>query len=245
MKQKIKKLILSPSKKEGVYIGTKKDGKEYSVRRDRHRYFFPDEWNSFINTIKNKKHKFFFLTLLHTGARIMEALNIKHEDIDMERQTITLKVVKQRKAKKNFAGTGKSRTFFISSNFLSEYKSFIRNNKINSKEYIFLKNEKLPKNYDALNNDEKRQYYFSAIVSYSKMLKTKLKLAGIPDWFNFSPHNIRKTYGMWMRTYNKELAELCYRMGHDMDTYIAHYGSSLIFSDEERRKINKIMGNVK
>jgi hypothetical protein len=34
-------------------------------------------------------------------------------------------------------------------------------------------------------------------------------------------------------------------MGHDMDTYLAHYGSSLIFTDEERRKISKIMGDVK
>jgi len=34
-------------------------------------------------------------------------------------------------------------------------------------------------------------------------------------------------------------------MGHDIDTYIAHYGSSLIFSDSDRIKIQKIFGEVK
>ena len=77
------------------------------------------------------------------------------------------------------------------------------------------------------------------------MLKSKLRKIGIEDWYNFSLHNIRKTYGMWMRTFNIELAELCYRMGHDMDTFLAHYGSSLIFTDIERRKIQTIMGDVK
>jgi len=50
---------------------------------------------------------------------------------------------------------------------------------------------------------------------------------------------------MWMRTFNKDFGDLCYRMGHDMNTYINHYGSSLIFMDDERRKIQKILGEVK
>ena len=79
-----------------------KQGKSYSVRKDRRRYFFPNEWEEFISTFKNKEHRFFFLTLLHSGARIMEALHLKYEDIDEERGTLNLKVVKQRKAKKNF-----------------------------------------------------------------------------------------------------------------------------------------------
>ena len=240
------KLILTQvSGKEGLMTGVKSDNRNYSVRQDRRRYFFPDEWTKFIDQFKTGKHRFFFITSLHTGARVMEVLNLKYEDIDTERNTVKFKVVKQRKAKRNFYAIGKTRSFFVSSNFIKEYKSFIRNRTINLKEYIFLNNSYLPTNYDEITNDEKKKYYSSAVVSYSNMLKSKLRKIGIEDWYNFSLHNIRKTYGMWMRTFNIELAELCYRMGHDMDTFLAHYGSSLIFTDIERRKIQTIMGDVK
>lgn len=241
--KKILKLIKSD--KEGIRTGINSRGVKMQVRDDRRRYFFPDEWTSFINQFKNKEHKFFYLTLLHTGGRIMEVLNLRHKDIDVERGTVNFTVVKQRKAKKNLYASGKSRGFFVASEFIKEYKSFIRGITINQKYYIFLDNEKLPKDYDSLDNYERKKYYYSRFVAYSMMLKRKLKLAGIEDYYNFSPHNIRKTYGMWMRTFNKDMMELCYRMGHDMDTYIAHYGSSLIFTDNERRKIAKIMGEVK
>lgn len=240
-----KVLRLARSNKEGLMVGRKKDGTNYSVRNDRRRYFFPHEWEEFISKFKNPKHKFFMITLLHTGARIMEALNIKHEDIDMERGTITLRVVKQRKAKRNFYAVGKSRGFFVASNFIREYKSFIRSKIINPKDYIFLDNKKLPQNYDQLDNSERKPYYNSKFISYSNMIKNKLKKTTIKDWYNFSPHNFRKTYGMWMRTFLNDSGELCYRMGHDINTYILHYGSSLIFTEFERRKIAKILGEVK
>jgi len=221
------------------------NGRDYTVRLDRRRYFFPDEWIKFIESITNKKHKFFFITCLHTGGRIMEILNLKYKDIDLERQTIQFNLVKQRKAKKSFYAVGKSRGFFVASEFIKEYKSFIRGKTINQEDFMFLDNNKLPNGYDTLSNEDRKKYYNSKFVSYSRILKRKLQKVGVVDWFNFSPHNIRKTYGMWMRTYNKDFGELCYRMGHDMNTYIAHYGSSLIFTDEERRKINRIMGDVK
>ena len=245
-KEDKKSLTLKPIlEKEGLMIGVRSNGRNYSVRNDRRRYFFPDEWELFIKQFKNKEHRFFFLTLLNTGARIMEALNLKHENFDIDRETIKFEVVKQRKAKKNFYAAGKSRGFFVTSKFISEYKSFIRGKTINPKHYIFLDNSKLPSNYEQLDNADRKKYYSGKVASYSNLLKRKLEKSGIKDWYNFSPHNIRKTYGNWMRSFNIEMGELCYRMGHDMDTFIAHYGSSLIFTPEERRKIVKIMGDVK
>jgi len=241
----MEKLKLERTSVEGMLEGVRKDGKKYSVRTDRRRYFFPNEWKSFIKQFENKQHKLFFILLLHTGARIMEALNLKYEDIDVERGTINFKVVKQRKAKKQFYAIGKTRGFFVASNMINEYKSYIRGRKINQKDYIFLDNSKLPKDYDSLSNEEKKKYYYGKFVSYSSLLKRKVKKAGIKDWYNFSPHNIRKTYGMWMRNFLSDSGELCYRMGHDIDTFIAHYGSSLIFTDEEKREIQKILGDVK
>jgi len=230
---------------EDLRFGIRKNGRGYTVRNDRRRYFFPDEWEKFISIVKNKEHIFFFYTLIFTGARIMEVLNLKHEDIDVERGTVTFKIVKQRKAKKNFYAIGKSRGFFVCSNFIKEYKSFIRNKTINPKHYIFLDNSKLPENYDSLDNSERKKYYHSRAVSFSNIIKRVMKKTGVKDWYNFSPHNFRKTYGMWVRTFLNDSGELCYRMGHDIDTYVAHYGSSLIFTESERRKIEKIMGDVK
>lgn len=238
-------LDLKPSSQEGILIGLKKSGIKYSVRDNRKRYFFPEEWLNFIKLIKNKEHRFFFITALNTGGRIMEILNLRYKDIDTERGTINFSIVKQRKAKKNFYAMGKTRSFFISSQFINEYKSFIRGKTINPEHYIFLDNSKLPLNYHNLDNKERKKYYNSKFVSYSKILKNKLKKAGIKDYYNFSPHNIRKTYGMWIRVYNKEIGEICYRMGHDTDTYLAHYGSSLIFTQDERKKIVDIMGDIK
>jgi integrase len=238
-------LSLEHTGKENLRIGKKDNGRGYSVRLSRKRYFFPDEWTNFIKQFKNKTHRFFFLTCLHTGGRIMEVLNLRYRDIDETRETVTFSIVKQRKAKKNFYATGKTRGFFVSSEFISEYKSLIRGKTINKEHYIFLDNENLPKNYSELDNEERKKYYVSKVVSYSNMLKRKLRNAGIKDYYNFSPHNIRKTYGMWMRTFNKEMAEICYRMGHDVNTFIAHYGSSLIFTEDERRKISSIFGDVK
>ena len=238
-------LELKQTDKEGLLIGIRTNGKNYSVRTDRRRYFFPDEWNRFINQFTNKIHRFFFITALHSGGRIMEILNLKYKDIDLERGTIKFNTVKQRKARKDFNAGGKSRGFFITSNFIKEYKSFIRNRKINPNDYIFLDNKKLPNNYDSLQNKEKKKYYSKTAVAYSTLMKRKIKKSNIKDWYNFAPHNLRKTYGNWMRTFNIEMAELCYRLGHDMDTFMLHYGSSLIFTPEERRKIEKIMGDVK
>lgn len=141
---------------ENIIKIIKNDGKKYTVRKDRKRYFFPKEWEIFIKQFKNKKHRFFFITSLMTGARIMEVLNLKHENINIERESIKFKVTKQRKAKKNYHIVGKSREFFVCSNFFKEYKSFIRNKKIYESDYIFLNNVKLPKNYDQLSNQDKK-----------------------------------------------------------------------------------------
>ena len=238
------KLILKSINDE-VKQGIKKDGKKYSVRNDRTRYFFPYEWNKFYNSLKNEKHKMLFLTLIHTGARIMEALHLRPLDINFERETITLSVTKHRTAKKNIYGIGKKRTFFVSKKYLKEIKKFIKKNNVADKDYLFLNNDELPANYEELSNKDKKIYFKKKSVSYRELLKRKLKKINIKDFYNISLHNIRKTYGNSMRTFNIEMAELCYRMGHDMDTYLSHYGSSLIFTPSERLEIIKILGDVK
>ncbi len=48
-----KKLELKPVEgKDGLFEGIKSDGKRYTVRSDRHRYFFPGEWIKFLSYLK-------------------------------------------------------------------------------------------------------------------------------------------------------------------------------------------------
>jgi integrase len=240
------KLELKLTDKPGIYSGTKRNGQKYSVRADRHRYFFPGEWERFISQFDNQKHKLLFLSLVHSGARIMEALHLKSKNFDFERETITFEVTKQRKAKKQFQAVAKSRTFFVSPIYLKAVKSYINKNNLQPEEYLFLDNEKLPANYNLLNNVEKKLYYRAEVTAYRSLFKRKLKRAKIEDYYNFSLHNIRKTYAAYMRIYNIRSDELCYRMGHDMQTFMAHYGSSLIFTTGERQIILRLFGeNVK
>lgn len=238
-------LSLSVENRKNITMIKKVDGSNYSVRQDRKRYFFPHEWLAFEKLLRLPKQRLFFLTALHTGARAMEILHLQPSSFDFERGTITFSVVKHRTAKKNFYATGRSRTFFVSKDYLKEVKKYLVKNKLEGNTYIFLDNNKLPSNYSELSNNEKKKYYEGVKSSYAITLKNKLKKVGIIDYYNFSLHNIRKTYGNWMRIFDIKIEELCYRLGHDVDTYLLHYGSSLIFTSPERLEIMRIMGDVR
>lgn len=209
---------------EGLKIGTRKNGTSYSVRDDRSRYFFPDEWNNFYNSIKKDKQPIFDC-LINTGARIEESLNIRPKDFDWERNNLTL-VVTKIKAKKN-ESMGKRRTFTISSQFAKRMRKYINDRKISDENVLF----KVSKQ------------------SVWKMLRNKLKKVGLIDWYNFSLHNIRKTHGMWLKTLIPRARELdsdeiCMRLGHDHNTYLKHYMSPSVFTDSDRDKMVNILGDV-
>jgi len=230
------------AKNEDLVVIKKKDGTNYTIRRDRDRYFFPDEWKKFIAKVTRKKHNILFKTLLHTGGRAMEVLNLRAVDFNFDRKMVSFKVVKNRVAKKSYS-LGKKREFLISKKFVSELKSYIVKNNISKNDYLFLNNKKLPENYFSLTNKEKSKYYTSVKVSSGLILKRKLKAAGIEDYHNFSLHNIRKTYAMWMKVYNPPLEEVCKRMGHDIPTHMEHYSSPVIFNPIEKRAILNICGH--
>ena len=223
-----------------------KNGKNYSVRQDRTRYFFPQEWDKFISTFKNDKSILLYNTLLNTCARIMEALHLKPSNFDFQRETITFEVVKSRKAnKKLLFASGKKRSFFVSDKYIKLVKAYVKKYNIASDDYLFINKQELPENYATLTNLEKNKYFKKTKVSYHMLMKSHLKKANITNYQDFSLHNIRKTYGNWMRTFNIDMQELCYRLGHDYETFMSNYGSSLMFNESDKIKIRNIMGNVK
>jgi len=223
----IKKLLLTPVPgKDGLFEGIKSDGRKYTVRADRHRYFRPNEWLKFLDQIKPSK-KILFETLLQTGARIEEALNLKPKDFIWEENSVRLRVTKS-KAKKGESKVlgGKQRSFGVSSQYCRRLRKYIRENKINDDDYIF------PISKQAV----------------GQMFKRSLKKAGLKEW-EFSLHNIRKTSGMWLKTIQRrgvdlDVSEICMRLGHDHNTFLKHYGSPSIFTDQQRDKIVEILGDV-
>lgn len=226
MEQKIKKekLELKKTSEEGLKIGVRKNGKKYSVRDDRTRYFYPEEWLNFMKSLR-ENNKLIFETLIQTGARIDEALHIRPKDFDFERKSLTL-VVTKIKARKG-ESVGKKRSFEVSSDYIKEVKKYINKNKINLDEKLF---------------DLTSQAVY-------QLLRRKLKEIEIKDWYNFSLHNIRKTHGMWLKTlmeYSRSIteSEICLRLGHDYNTFLKHYGSPSVFPAKDKNLMIKILGDI-
>jgi len=220
------KLNLKPTEKEGLYQGIKSDGTKYSVRADRHRYFYPDEWLKFIEALKPKK-RILFKTLLQTGGRISEILNLKPKDFIWENNSVILRVTKSKASKgESKVLGGKTRTFRVSSQFIRKMRKHIKANNISDDDRIFSQTKQ----------------------AVSQMMKRALKRAELNSW-EFSLHNIRKTSGMWLKTVQRrgedlDVSEICMRLGHDHNTFLKHYGSPSMFSDQDRDKIVEIMGDV-
>lgn len=225
--KEIKRLSLMPvSNKEGLFVGIKSDGKKYTVRKDRHRYFFPNEWIKFLGEVKEER-KILFETLLQTGARIEECLNLKPRDFIWDNNSVTLRITKSKasKGESKILG-GQARSFGVSSQFIRKIRKHIRENKVPNNEFIF----KLTKQ------------------GVSQLFKRCLKKVGLNEW-EFSLHNIRKTSGMWLKTvqrrgYDLDVSEICMRLGHDHNTFLKHYGSPSVFTDQQRDKIVDILGDV-
>lgn len=218
------------SEKEGIFVGIRSNGSKYTVRRDRSRYFKPDEWNKFIKSISKEEIILLFETLLQTGARIDECLHIRPKDINFDQRIITLYVTKS-KAKKGesaFLG-GKPRSFGISSQYARKVRKFLRDRNIHERE-------------------EKPLFNITQQGVY-QILRRQLKKVGVLDYYAFSLHNIRKTHGMWLKTLQSrakdlDISEICQRLGHDYNTFLKHYGSPSIFTDQDRDKMVDILGDV-
>ena len=183
---KPKRLSLKPVQgKDGLFEGIKSDGKRYTVRADRHRYFRPNEWLRFLSCIKEDKI-ILFETLLQTGGRIEEILNLKPKDFIWEENSVRLRVTKS-KAKKGESKIlgGKQRSFGVSSQYCRRLRKYIRENNIKDDDLLFPLSKQ----------------------GVSQMMKRSLKKAGLNEW-EFSLHNIRKTTGMWLKTVQRRGSDL-------------------------------------
>ena len=212
------KLDLKESDTEGIKVGIKKNGQKYSVRDDRRRFFFPDEWSKFYESLETEKQVITSDMLINTGARISEAKGVLVKDIDLNRLTLTLTKTKAKAAKGE--SKGKARTIKISTDFANRLRVY------------------------CINKNPDEEIGMLSIQQTFHMIKDYCKKSGIKDWKNFSAHNFRKTHGNYLKALGMDGMEICQRLGHDMNTFLSSYGSPDIFSKEDKEKIKQIVGDV-
>ncbi len=198
---------------------TRKNGRQYTIKDNKDRFFFPDEYMKFEDALKQKQ-KFSVRFLLNTGARINEARNVKVEDIDLERKRIILRVTKT-KAK---LGEKKPRPRIIpiSTQFARYLKKYINKKKLKADDYLGILSNA------ALN------------IAYKKAGKK----AGIRDWWNISSHTFRKTLEVWLMALGVDSLPLTAHLGHDIRTAAKYYVSPDIFTWEDKKKMREIVGDL-
>lgn len=227
-KCKKKTLYLKETNKEGLRVGTMKNGRSYSVRTDRLRTFMPDEWKLFINGIR-KQNQPFFEFMINCGTRIDEASHVRPKDFDFDRNTVRLWKTKTKSTKGETVG--KARTIPISSQFSKRIKKI--SSSLNPESYLFF-----PKEQVGYLIENKK------IQAVNQMIKRKTQEIGIEDWYNFASHNIRKTHGMYLKALGVPFEEICHRLAHNANTYLKHYGSADIYSEKDMREIRNILGDL-
>lgn len=198
---------------------TRKDGREYTVRNNRDRFFFPDEWMKFFDKAKPRQ-KFTFMFLINTGARINEARNVKVSDIDLERRRIVLRVTKVKAKMKE--KSPRPRIIPISKQFAKYLKKYTRDMKLVSDDYLGI----------------------LSTPAANVGMKKALQRAGIKDYYMFSIHNIRKTLETWFMALGLDGLSITAHIGHSMGTAAAHYVSPDVFSWEEKSKMREIIGDL-
>ena len=227
-------LILKDTEHPGLQIGIKDTGENYSVRTGRLRYFFPLEWEEFIFNISDSK-KIIFETLLITGARIEEAMMIKKSHIYLDNKYLILYNTKIKSKKKERKQT--QREVILPKQFIRQLKNYI--NTMNDEDFIFLNNDRLV----GLDTKQIKIIAGKKALNVYQIFKRAISKTKIEDPWNFSLHNIRKSCGMWLKAMNVKESEICFRLGHDMNTYIKHYGSPDRFGSNDKIKIaNKFSG---
>jgi integrase len=202
---------------------TRSNGRKYTQRKTRGRFFFPDEWMAFFDCLREKQ-KPTFAFLINTGARIMEIQNIKVSDVDFERGNIVLRVTKAvvNKPKEGIKGKRTIRILTISTQF-SKYL------------------QKLVRKYDLKPDD-----YFPVLSTPASNIAMKKALikAEIKDFDMFSLHNVRKTLETWLLALDIDSFKIVKHFGHGLQVALKHYVSGDIFNYEDKQRMREVIGDL-
>jgi integrase len=202
-------------------MGTKEivrtDGMKYTVRQNRHRYMFPDEWMTFYDALSTKQ-KITFHFLINTGARINEVRNIQVQDIDEGRNSIIIRWTKAR----NEDGSRKMRVLSVSSQFIKWIRSIV-------------------KDFDLKPTDN---FPILSTPAANICMKKTLQKIGIPDWIMFSIHNVRKTLETWLISLDIDSMKISKHFGHSVQVASKFYVSPDTFNFEDKKAIREVIGDL-
>lgn len=195
----------------------RKDGRKYTIREDKLRFFFPDEWMAFYDELKGRQ-KITFNFLVNTGARINEIRNIKVGDVDKDRNSIILKVTKSR----NKDGTRKIRVIAISDKFKKFITSVINKYKLSNEDF----------------------FPILSTPSSNIAMQKALDKIGIKDKDNFSVHSVRKTLEVWLMSLEIDSLKVAKHMGHSLRIAEKYYVSPDTFGFDDKKMIKEIIGDL-
>lgn len=195
----------------------KSNGMKYTVRQNRVRIFFPDEWRTFIDAV-SPKQRVTFKGLSLTGMRINEFRNVEVRDIDFDRNSIAIRWTKSR----NEDGSRKMRVIPISTQYTKELKGIIR-------EYNLKPEDKLP---------------ILSTPAANIAMKKALKGMGVEDYMMFSVHNLRKTLESWLLALDIDSMKVTKHFGHSVMVAAKFYISPDTFNYEDKKAIRDIIGDL-
>jgi len=193
------------------------NNKKYTVRQNRMRFFYPDEFTAFYDKLSNKQ-KITFNFLINTGARINEVRNIRVGDIDFDRNSIIIRWTKAR----NPDGSRRMRTLPVSSQFSKWARGII-------KEYNLQTNDLFP---------------IISTPAANVCMKKTLKEIGVADWIMFSVHNVRKTLETWLIALDVDSMKITKHFGHSVQVASKYYISPDAFNFEDKKLMREIIGDL-
>lgn len=191
------------------------DGRNYAIRENKMRFFFPDEFAAFFNELK-RKQKLTFKFLINTGARINEVRGITKADVDFDRNSIIIKNTKSR----NKDGTKKIRVISLSTQFSKYLRALSKNM-----------------------NPEEHFHILSTPAANAAMQKA-LEKTGIKDRENFSVHSVRKTTECWLLSLDIDSLKVAKHIGHTIAIAQKYYVSPDTFNYEDKQIMRDIIGDL-
>ncbi|KKM20958.1 hypothetical protein LCGC14_1640250 [marine sediment metagenome] len=205
---------------------TRSNGRVYSLKANKNRFFFPKEYLKVYDLLKQKQQHT-ATCLINTGARINEIRLMRVEDIKFpdnkildDKGNLTLKYTKCKATKGETRG--KPRQFPISSQFSKYLKKYVRDHKLGLD--------------DTLN--------ILSTPAFNTGLKKASEKAQLGNPNDFSAHSLRKTMETWLMSLGVDGLKLTVHLGHDISTAAAHYVSPDIFNSEDRMGMRIILGDL-
>ena len=194
-----------------------KDGRSYTLREDKMRFFFPDEFMSFYEVLKLSQRPTFKF-LINTGMRIAESRGVAVADVDFDRNSIIIRNTKSR----NKDGTRKIRVIGISSQFAKYLRWIV-------KKYGLNQSDKFP---------------ILSTNAANVAMKRALDKIGIKDKANFSVHSVRKTTECWMLSLEIDSLKVAKHIGHTIAIAQKYYVSPDTFSYEDKKMMREVIGDL-